>query len=381
MTWKTKIILPVAILTAGFILMLVFINLKGERPKKNIQKRTKIVETKVVRLSSVPAEIAAYGRVTSAQPVQLYSEVSGVIMAGSVPFQPAQSFKRGDLLLKVDDRQALLALNSAKSDLLTALATVLPEIKVDFPDEYPAWQSYFDSCGFDNNLAKLPETDNQKIKLFLSRFNVYKLYFTVSDLEIRLAKHYFYAPFDGSIVSASLRVGSTARAGTLLGEVINIEDLEVEIPVSAQDIQWINKRQPVRLRSAEIAGEWTGRIARIGNAIDARTQTIKVFIALDKNQEVPVIEGAFFEARIPGSNIGQAIKVPHRAVYGEKFVYLINDGLLEYREVNIARKENGTVIINGGLNDGDTLVLEAMQGVYPGMPARSKMTLETGSGS
>jgi multidrug efflux pump subunit AcrA (membrane-fusion protein) len=381
MKQKVKLILPVVILGVGFMLMLLFLNLRSDPPKKSFQRRAKIVDTEVVNLSSVPAEIVAFGRVTSAQPVQLYSEVAGIIMEGSVPFQPAQSFSKGDLLLKIDDRQAMLSLNSAKSDLLTALATVLPEIKVDFPDDYPIWQRYFDDCEFGNNLAELPETDNQKIKLFLSRFNVYKLYFAVRDLEIRLAKHYFYAPFDGSIVSANLRLGSTARGGTLLGEIINLERLEVEVPVVVQDIQWIDERQQVKLRSSEIEGEWTGKIVRVGNAIDARTQTVQVFISLDRNQGIPVFKGVFFEARIPGKEIEQAIRIPHRAVYSEKYIYLIKDGLLEYREINIARKENGTVIVNGGLNNGDTLVLEAMQGVFPGMPAQSKMAAEERPGS
>jgi hypothetical protein len=101
-----------------------------------------------------------------------------------VPFQPGQSFKRGDLLIKVDDRQMKLDLNSAKSDFLNALATVLPEIKVDFPDRYEIWQNYFNSCGFDKELASLPEVEDQKIKLYLTRFNVYKLYFTAQNLDV-----------------------------------------------------------------------------------------------------------------------------------------------------------------------------------------------------
>ncbi|MCP4580546.1 MAG: efflux RND transporter periplasmic adaptor subunit [candidate division Zixibacteria bacterium] len=374
MSNKSKFILPAVILIAGYAIMWLFFNLKSDPPKRNTTQRTKIVETDIVNLAGIPAKIVAYGRAASAQPVQLYSEVSGILMEGGLPFQPAQSFKKGDLLLKIDDRQSTLTLNSTKSDLLTALATVLPEIKVDFPEEYQVWQKYFDNCKFGVKLEELPRTDNQKIKLFLSRFNVYKLYFAVRDLEIRLAKHYFYAPFNGSIVIANLRVGSTARNGTLLGEIINLEKLEVEVPVSIQDIQWIDKSNPVRLKSSEITGDWTGKVTRVGSAIDNRTQSIQVFIEIDKNQDFPVFDGVFFEATIPGRRINNAYILPHRALYNEEYVYLISDGKLEYREIEVARSENGSVIISSGLNIGDTLVIEAMQGVYAGMPARSKTT-------
>ena len=174
--------------------MQVLLNLRSATPQRKPQPRPKIVEADIVKLANVSSKIVAYGRLKTAQPVILYSEVSGIMMNGNVPFQPAQSFKKGDLLLKIDNRQIRLDLNSAKSDFLTALASVLPEFKVDFPEEYEVWQEYFNNCGFDKKIDPLPETENQKIKLYLSRFNVYKLYFQVRNLEIRLSKHFFMPP-------------------------------------------------------------------------------------------------------------------------------------------------------------------------------------------
>ncbi len=373
MTGKIKILIPAAILIGGLLIMWMFLSMGGDKSKRGNKPQTKVVDTRIVKLTSTPAKILGYGRVASVQPIQLYSEVSGILQAGNIPFQPAQSFKKGDLLLKVDNRQATLALNSTKSDLMSALATFLSEIKSNFPNDYELWQKYFNSCSFDNKLHELPETENQKIKLFLSRFNVYKLYFSVRDLEIKLAKHYFYAPFDGSIVSANQRSGSTARSGTLLGEIINLEKLEVEVPVSVQDVQWINKKTDVKLTSSEIQGAWTGHINRIGQTIDPRTQTIQVFISIENMHQLPILEGVFFQVEISGFNVENAITIPHKALYNEEFVYLIKNGKLLFQKVEIARKENSSAIINGGLYDGDTLVVEAMQGVYDGMPAISKM--------
>jgi len=149
--------------------MQVLLNLRSATPQRKPQPRPKIVEADIVKLANVSSKIVAYGRLKTAQPVILYSEVSG-------------------------NRQIRLDLNSAKSDFLTALASVLPEFKVDFPEEYEVWQEYFNNCGFDKKIDPLPETENQKIKLYLSRFNVYKLYFQVRNLEIRLSKHFFMPP-------------------------------------------------------------------------------------------------------------------------------------------------------------------------------------------
>jgi len=369
---STKIYLPVIIVVVSFLIMMGLMSLKSDTPRKTPEVRAKLVETKIVELSQVQSAITAYGRVTSTQPIQLYSEVAGIMEQGEVPFKPAQSFSRGDLLLKIDDRQAKLDLNSAKSDLLNSLANVLPEIKLDFPDEYQVWEDYFNTCEFDKKTPVLPESDNQRIKLFLSRYNVYSLYFKVRNLEITLDKHYFYAPFDGSIISTEMRIGSTVRVNSLLGKIINLEQLEVELQVSVDDIVWLDRMQQVVYTSSEFPGQWTGKILRIGSNIDNQTQTVKVYAGLDDNQPASLLNGVFLKAKIPGEIIDHAVTVPRKALYDEKYVYIIVDGKLERREIVILRHEVNSVITNGGLENGDMLVVELMQGVAPGMPAKSK---------
>ncbi len=368
----TKIIIPLVILLAGFGIMKLLLSLREAPDRKSHEIKPKIVSVEEIRLESINTEIIAYGRVQSVQPIELYSEVSGVLMAGDYPFRPAQRFKKGDLILKVDDRQAILELNSKKSELLTALAVFTSEIKSNFPDEYKLWQDYFDGCGFDRKLSQLPETSDSRIKLFLSRFNVYKLYFSARDLEIKLEKHFFYAPFDGSIISTNLRAGSTVRPGTLIGEIIDIGRLEIEARVAAEDIQWIDKRKPVEITSTEFSGKWPGTIKRIGSAIDDRTQTVQVFISIDSNTELPAIDGLFLEANIQGKAIDRAVKIPKKAVYNTEFVYLIDNGKFEYKKIFIARNGINSVIVNGGLHDGDTLVVDVLQGVAQGDAAKAR---------
>jgi multidrug efflux pump subunit AcrA (membrane-fusion protein) len=272
-----------------------------------------------------------------------------------------------------------LDINTAKSDLLNALASVLPEIKVDFPEEFETWQGYFDSCGFEKRLPDLPEAANQKIKLYLSRFNVYKIYFTIRDLEILLEKHYFYAPFDGSIVSTDLRVGSNARNGTRLGRIINLENLEMELPVPAEDIQWIDRKKPVTLTSTEITGKWTGMIKRIGKSIDTQTQTVQVFIAINESRDANLYDGVFLKAVMPGLIIKSAVAVPRKALYEERFVYVIEDGKLDYREVEITRKEIDAVIVTDGVKDGDLLGHRACSPRHGHLPLKEDATDEKNS--
>jgi len=369
-----QIIIPASILIAGFLLMVIFLNLKSEPPKRERIIRPKTVQAKIVELENINSEITAFGRLASSQPVILYSEVAGILEKGNISFQSASSFKKGDLLIKVDDRQVQLDLNSTKSDFLNALATVLPEIKVDFPDEFEKFQNYFNSCDFESKLKPLPKTNNQKIKFFLTRFNVYKLYYSVKNLEIRLEKHYFYAPFKGSIVSADLHTGSSVRSGSKIGEIINLENLEVEIPVATQDIQWIKHNKHVILTSSEIEGQWLGKIKRIGKSIDEKTQTVQVFVSVENKNRDYLINGVFLKASIPGNIIEKALSVPSRAIYNENYVYLVKNKKLEFRKVDVVRRQSENVIVTGNLQNGDTLVTDLLQGVASGMPATARLS-------
>ena len=375
---KRKLIVmsPVIIVVLAYLIMKVLTSFKEEQPKRTAVVKPRLVETQIVDLGDVQASLKTFGTLASSQPVSLISEVSGTLKPGTIKFQPAQSFKKGDLLLKVDDRQIKLQLNSTKSDLLTALATLMPEIKVSNPEIFQTWQSYFDSISFEKSIGPLPGANDQRLKALLARYNIYKLYFTVQDLEIRAAKHYFYAPFNGSIVSAQLRVGSTAAPGTRLAEIINLDELEVEIQVPAADIGWIRTNSKVDLTTPDGSVKWLGHIDRIGNVIDTRSQSIFAYIKLDDTADVTPTAGIFLQADIVAETIPNAIKVARKAVYEESYVFLVQDSKFVHRDINIAFEEGDFYILNGGLAPGDTLVSELLQGVSAGMPAKAIPSLD-----
>jgi multidrug efflux pump subunit AcrA (membrane-fusion protein) len=373
MSKATKIFIPLVILLGGFGLMWILLGMRENSPKKPSAPRPKIVSAELVKLQDLQTGITAYGRIRSAQPIEIYSEVSGVLMSGDIPYQPAQSFKSGDLIFRIDDRQAVLDLNSKKSELLNALAIFISEIKSNFPEDYKIWQNYFDNCGFNNQLPPLPEAADSRIKLFLSRFNVYNHYFAARDLEIQLEKHYYYAPFKGSVVSTNLRVGSTVRPGSLIGKIINLDDVEVETQVAVEELRWIDRSKPVEFTSSELSGKWSGWIKRIGSSVDDRTQTVSVFMSIISNARLPLIDGKFMEAKINGKIVEDSYPIPRRAVYGENIVYKVKNGLFESATISIAKNEPNSIIANGGLSDGDTLVVDVLQGVSPGMAAQARI--------
>ena len=101
-----------------------------KEPPKVEQAKTikKFVKTEPVRYHSIPTEVVAYVRVSTAESLDIIAEVAGRMSAGSIPLKEGQSFRKGALLYKIDDTEARLNLQSDKSNFLKDLAAILPDI-------------------------------------------------------------------------------------------------------------------------------------------------------------------------------------------------------------------------------------------------------------
>ncbi len=299
MNKNAKIIIPITIIAIGAISMFILLSMKETPAKREVHIKPKVVATKIVQLTNIETLVSGYGKVKSSQPIDLVSEVNGTLISSGSDFKPGLSFNKGDLLIKVDDRQIKLKINSQKSELMSVLAQMLPEIKLEYPNDYIIWEKFFKNIQFDNNLDRLPKTKNEKVKLFLSRFKVYQIYFGIKDLEIELEKHYFYALFDGSILECNKREGSNVRVGNIIGNIVNLEDYEVEVSVSIDDVNWIDNKKTITLNNQEFANRWSGKLERIGSAIDSRTQTLTIYISLDNNKLIAVYKSNDFLFQCP----------------------------------------------------------------------------------
>ena len=95
--------------------------------------------------------------------------------------------------------------------------------------------------------------------------------------------------------------------------------------------------------------------------------------------QVAALEKLAKDERVQQELGKRLIREVARAVYEEKFAFVINNGKLEDRLVDITFEDTDYYIIDNGLVNGDTLVVELMQGVAPGMPAQAKRAQVTGA--
>jgi multidrug efflux pump subunit AcrA (membrane-fusion protein) len=367
-----SLLVPVLILLAGAVAMNRLGDMRKEVPARPVTPKTRVVNVEPIEPATINARVTGWGRLNSARPLVLLSEAEGTLLAGDVPFQQGQGFAEGALLLRVDDRQKRLELSRSKSDFINAMATMMPDIQQQHPKEWKTWDAYFKRLRVDRPVPTMPVATVDRIKRLLARYNVYQLYYTMRNQEIALEKYRIRAPFKGTVVSADMRVGANVRSGTRLGEILSLQQLDLELQLPASDLPWVNRDGAVTLRSSQFPGQWQGRIDRIGSTVDQATQTVTVYIRLDEGEApFPLLAGLLFEADLTGIALENAISIDTRNLYGDDMVYLLEDGKLAKREVTVARREIDRVLVTAGLEPGEQLVIDLLEGVAEGMKAMS----------
>jgi len=326
----------------------------------------KTVLTRPVEYDRLNTEIVTYGRVETAQSLDLLSEVSGRMFQGSVRLKEGQNFRKGTLLFYIDDQEAALNLKSQKSNFLRDLAGILPDLKVDFSDNFDAWQDYFNSLDIEKTFGELPKTKSNKEKTFLATQGIYSSYYSIKSAEVRLAKHRYYAPFDGSIIAVNLQSGSFVNPGTNIGRIIREGVHELKVSVETKDVPWIIPNSEVEIYSEETQQYWKGNVVRISDYVNQNTQSVDVFIAIRTNKGQKIYDGQFFQAAIPSRTITDGMIMPRNAIYNGDEVFVVKDSLLKVRQVNVIRLTDEDAIFNG-LDEGADLVVEPLIGAYNNM--------------
>ncbi len=355
------------IITVAFMLAGFFAGQKEESKFEKTKVVKKYVDTKRVAYESVETQVITYGRVETAQFLDLLSEVSGRMFQGKVRLKEGQSFRKGTLLFYIEDDEALLNLKSEKSNFLRDIAGILPDLKVDFNDNFNAWKSYFNVLDIDKNFPDLPKATSEKEKTFLATKGVYSSFYSIKGMEVRLSKHRYYAPFDGSITEVNLQSGSFVNSGAKIGRVIRAGVHELKVAVETKDIPWIQTGAPVRIYSDEAQLYWDGNVIRISDYVNQNTQSVDLFIAIKPNGQ-KIYDGQFFQAAIPARTITDGMIMPRNALYGGNEVFVLQDSLLKVQHINVLRLTEEDAIFNG-LDEGVDLVVEPLINAHNNMKA------------
>lgn len=315
-----------------FLLASVISRPKSDSRKMIPQKVLRKVKSTRIAYATIETTVKSNGRVVSQQSVDVIAEVQGKILNGNISFKKGENFRKGDVLVRLYNKDAAYALQARKSGYLNSIANILPDLKIDYEDNYSAWVDFFEEIKIDENLPELPDVNSQQLKIFLASRNILSVYYSIKADEVRLDKYTIRAPYNGAIQNVLLEVGSVANPGSRIAQIIKTSQLEVEIPVEVSSASWlgIGDRAILITESDEIAGE--AIVKRISSFVDPATQSINVFLEV-RSQKQKLFPGEYLHVEFAGMRIKNAMEIPRNAVFNQNLVFTIENGSLTKSEI------------------------------------------------
>ena len=124
----------------------------NKQPKPVAKEVVKTVFVTPVSNTTVPITVAANGTLMAKNRLQLYAEVQGVFNSSSRDFKPGQEYRRGEVLLRLDADEFYASVQSARSEFYNLITSLMPDLRLDYPEAYPVWQDYLSSISIDKSL-------------------------------------------------------------------------------------------------------------------------------------------------------------------------------------------------------------------------------------
>lgn len=343
-----------------------------QKPKPKFNKIVKTVFIDTVQNKEIPIIITASGNLTAKHRIELFSEVQGVLRTSRTDFKAGTKYAKGQTLLSLNSDEFYASLQSQKSNLYNLITSIMPDIRLDYPDDFNKWQAYLQNFDLNKSTPKLPEFSSDKEKYFISGRGITTSYYGVKNLEVKLGKYRIRAPYNGILTEALVTPGTLVRAGQKLGEFIDPSIYEMEVAISAAYSDLLKVGNSVSLSNLERTNTYKGKVIRINGKVDQTSQTIKAYIQVaDKKLK----EGTYLEADLVAKSEKDAYEISRKLLVDNTSVFVVNDTVLNLVKVNPVYFNAESVVIKG-LSNNVTILSQAVPGAYDGMIVKTNKSVE-----
>ncbi len=315
------------------------------------------IATCTVAEGSVPRYLYFTGELRGAKEAMLAADVAGKVVAA--PIERGSVVKEGDVVLKLDNRAATLALREAEAALTEA------NLKADWArDELTRNQSMAKSNAisaleFERLKLNRSSTESAVAAASARRDTAKK---ALSDTELR-------APFTGVVVERLTEVGEFITSSTGVARLVAAKDLRLIIDVPETDVGQVSEGQLVSFTvPAFPSATFNGTVKYLGAALRESTRDL-VIEAVLPNADGRLKPGMFAEGRLALAE-QRSLMLPVAALRADgrvHKVFVVKDGAVEERLVEIGEQKEDHVEIRQGVSAGEVVLLS------PGIDATDGM--------
>jgi len=363
---------------AGLLTWMVVTGLLGCKQEAASTAAPRLPEVPVLTVTtqSVPDEPEFIGQTESSRPVEIRSQVTGIIKERF--FQEGRDVKKGDRLYQIDPVPFQAALLSAKAKVAQNEARLvqakqnLARVRPLLAEQAVSQKDVDDAVA--EELAAKAALEAAKGDLVKAKFDFDNTLIT--------------APIDGLIERTRVYEGRLVSAQSDLLTIIHQVD-PMYVTVSAPETFLLKRRRDIAAKKIQHPGVYQLRgiiIFLDGTTyphegildlldVSMRTETgSRPARVTFPNPEQLLVPGQFVTVRFKGTVKTDAILVPQRAVQqGPKgpVIYVVGQGdKIEIRDVQATNWQGNQWLIDEGLHAGEHLVVDGFQRIMPGNPVK-----------
>ncbi|WP_332302727.1 efflux RND transporter periplasmic adaptor subunit [Rhizobium sp. GR12] len=259
------------------------------------------------------------------------------------------SVRAGDVVARVDKTPAEIGMLTARADLSTAKAGLdLAQVTADRNREL-----------FAKNITPKAQMQEADANLATAKAKVEAAQAAVANAGQTLAYSELKAGRDGVISAAGANEGQVVSAGQMIVTLISEteRDAVFDIPQKLLALKSEDPQVEVKLISdPEIKA--TGRVRELTPSADPSTRTYRAKVSLDEGAELmPLGAAVTGYLRLSPKDL---VSLPAAALTQDNgqtavFVFDATSKTLRYRDVQVERYTDATVMISEGLSDGDVV--------------------------
>ena len=370
-----KIFLGLLIIGLGVAAAMYFLANKPTVSRQKPQAKATPVDVVVARLSETTATIEVMGTVVPSQEITLRSQVSGKVVHISGGFTPGGRLDKGQTAVRIDPRDFEIEVDKAQSSLARARA----DLRLEQGKQDVARQE-LDMFRQGSELV-IEETDLalRRPQLEQAEAEVARALSDLDQAELDLSRTRVTAPFNALVTEQNIDLGSYVSGQDSLATLAGTDTYWVRAKVPVGSLEFLDLKaeggSPVRIVSQSGNGEWTGRTLRLTGEVDEATRMATLILAVPKplEQQVyssPLMLNDYVQVFIQGKTLAEVFSLPRRALRSGQKVWVVDDGQLDIRFVQMVWKDRERVYVRQGLTPGDKVILSSLATPVQGMRLR-----------
>jgi RND family efflux transporter MFP subunit len=327
--------------------------------------------------------VSAMGTVGPAREIALKAQVGGRILELSEQFVPGGLFRKGQPLLQIEATDYELTI----LELTSAVARAEADLQLEQGNQLVAQREYEllgETVSDEEKVLMLREPQRLNLQASLDAARA-----KLAQAQLNLTRTRVKTPFNAVVLSREVNIGAQVNEATPLATLVGTDEYWIEVAVPVNQLQWIRvpsrgavQGSMVRIYDQAAWGDGvsqTGRVVRLAADLEEQGRMARLLVSImdplgleTGNADQPrLLLGSFVRVEIEGMKLPSVLVVDRRHVHDGNSLWFMNDeDKLEIRSVDIVYRGRDRVLVSGGVDPGERMVVSDLAAAVPGMTLR-----------